>query len=80
VLEVLSATHNHEPSKDMSRHPFYCRFTRDETVHIEGMIKSIIPTQQILSSLRLRNQNIQVISKTVNNLKAKVQENICLDE
>ncbi|WRX12695.1 FAR1 DNA binding domain - like 6 [Theobroma cacao] len=37
VLHLRNASHNHEPSSNMSAHPFYGRLKREEIVDIEKL-------------------------------------------
>ncbi|KAL4561205.1 hypothetical protein LXL04_033368 [Taraxacum kok-saghyz] len=74
VLKVKNLTHNHEPSTDMSGHPSFRRLLPDDVQSVKNMTLSGIPPRQILSSLRQRNQNLPAVSRTIYNLKAKIQK------
>ncbi|KAL4588354.1 hypothetical protein LXL04_001238 [Taraxacum kok-saghyz] len=74
VLKAKNLTHNHEPSTDMSGHPSFRRLLPDDVQSVKNMTLSGIPPRQILSSLRQKNQNLPAISRTIYNLKAKIQK------
>ncbi|KAG5542566.1 hypothetical protein RHGRI_022185 [Rhododendron griersonianum] len=73
VLEVKNGSHNHEPSSDMAGHPSFRRFSKEEIMTIEELTRSGVPPRQILSSLRLRNKKLQAVSRTIYNMKNKLQ-------
>ncbi|KAL4572135.1 hypothetical protein LXL04_018904 [Taraxacum kok-saghyz] len=74
VLKVKNLTHNHEPSTDMSGHRSFRRLLPDDVQSVKNMTLSGIPPRQILSSLRQRNKNLPAVSRTIYNLKAKIQK------
>jgi len=74
VLEVKNSSHNHELSSDMSGHPSCHRFSKEEVLSTEEMMRSGIPPHQILPSLRQRNLKLQAVSRTINNMKAKLHK------
>lgn len=78
-VEIKNVSHNHEPSKDMSAHPSCRRFSEEEFLKIKEMTLAGVPARQILSALRQNNPNIQAISKTIYNAKAKVIKEIISD-
>ena len=77
MVDVKNLTHNHEPSRDMSGHPYSRRFSEEEIMKIKEMSKAGIPPRQILSSLRLSNPGLQAIFKNIYNEKNKIlKENL----
>ncbi|KAL3498455.1 hypothetical protein ACH5RR_041187 [Cinchona calisaya] len=73
-VEVKNLQHNHEPSSDMSGHPSCRHFSKKEIQHIREMSKAGILPRQILASLRQGNLNLQAISRTIYNAKAKIRK------
>lgn len=73
-LEIKSLLHNHEPSTDMSGHPYCRRFSNEEIMRIKEMCMAGIPPRQILSSLRQSNPHLRAISRNIYNKKAKILE------
>ncbi|XP_021820789.1 uncharacterized protein LOC110762455 [Prunus avium] len=73
-LEIKSLLHNHEPSTDMSGHPYCRRFSNEEIMRIKEMSMAGIPPRQILSSLRQSNPHLLAISRNIYNKKAKILE------
>ncbi|KAF7147655.1 hypothetical protein RHSIM_Rhsim03G0114700 [Rhododendron simsii] len=71
-VEIKNASHNHEPSKDMSGHPYCRRFSNEEILSIKRMTTAGIPPRQILTSLRQSNPNCKAIARTVYNAKANI--------
>ncbi|KAK1380081.1 hypothetical protein POM88_026825 [Heracleum sosnowskyi] len=74
VIEIKNLTHNHDGSNDMSSHPSHRRFSRDEFIRIREMTMSGIAPRQILTSLRQSNANIQSISRSIYNARAKIRK------
>lgn len=74
VIKAKNLTHNHDPSSDISGHPSFRRLLQDDVQSVKNMTLSGIPPRQILSSLRQRNQNLPAVSRTIYNLKAKIQK------
>ena len=73
-LDIKNLSHNHEPSTDMSGHPFCRRFSKDEVERIQVMTRAGIPPRQILTSLRQSNSSLEAISKTLYNVRAKIKK------
>ena len=74
VLELRNNSHNHDPSSDMSGHLSSRRLTTKEIIDILKMSMARIQPRQILSSLRPKNLNLQAVSRTIYNLKVKIQK------
>ncbi|GKA61621.1 PKS-NRPS hybrid synthetase [Tanacetum coccineum] len=75
VFKINDLTHNHEPSTDMSGHPSFRQLPEDDIETVKNMTLSGIPPRQIISSLRQKNPNLPVNSRTIYNLKAKLRKN-----
>ncbi|KAK9736070.1 hypothetical protein RND81_04G247900 [Saponaria officinalis] len=73
TLDLINISHNHDPSKDMVDHPSCRRLTKSETSEVERLSISGIQPRNILSSLRLKNPNIQAVSRTLYNVKTKIR-------
>ncbi|KAK9697191.1 hypothetical protein RND81_08G020300 [Saponaria officinalis] len=74
TLDLINISHNHDPSKDMVDHPSCRRLTKSETSEVERLSISGIQLRNILSSLRLKNPNIQAdSSRTLYNVKTKIR-------
>ncbi|KAK9673230.1 hypothetical protein RND81_12G154800 [Saponaria officinalis] len=73
TLDLINISHNHDASENMSGHPSCRRLTKSETSEVERLSISGIQPRNILSSLRLKNLNIQVVSKTLYNVKTKIR-------
>ncbi|KAK9275113.1 hypothetical protein L1049_022372 [Liquidambar formosana] len=58
----------------MQGHPSYRRFSKEEISRIKEMTMSGVAPCQILSSLRQSNPNLQAVSKSVYNMKAKIRK------
>jgi hypothetical protein len=71
---VVNASHNHDPSVDMSGHASCHRFSKEHVTRIKEMSSSGIPLCQILTSLRQHNPKLSAMSKTLYNLKAKIRK------
>ncbi|KAM0987652.1 hypothetical protein EV2_012136 [Malus domestica] len=71
-LEIKSLLHNHELSNDMCGHPSCRQFSQEEILRIKEMSKAGIPPRQILSLLRQGNPHLQVVSRNIYNLRAKI--------
>lgn len=66
--------HNYEASRNTSGQPCYLRFSSEEIQRIQEMTKEVIPLHQILTSLRQGNLNLQAISRTLYNVRAKIKK------
>ncbi|KAF7140583.1 hypothetical protein RHSIM_Rhsim06G0117200 [Rhododendron simsii] len=75
-VEIKDVSHNHEPSSDMSGHPFCRRFSKEEVLSIKQMTMAGIPPRQILTSLRQSNSNCKAIARTVYNAKAAIKKKV----
>ncbi|KAG5529294.1 hypothetical protein RHGRI_029855 [Rhododendron griersonianum] len=75
-VEIKNASHNHEPSSDMSGHPYCRRFSNEEVLSIKRMTMAGIPPREILTSLRLSNPNCKAIARTVYNAKATITKEV----
>ncbi|KAH7833238.1 hypothetical protein Vadar_004343 [Vaccinium darrowii] len=75
-VEIKNAFHNHEPSSDISGHPYCRRFSQEEILSIRQMTLAGIPPRQILSSLRLSNPKCNAIARTVYNAKATITKEV----
>ena len=64
-VEIISLSHNHEPSIDMSGHPYCRRFTQGEALQVKQMSRAGIKPRQILSSLRQTNPELLAVSRNV---------------
>ncbi|XP_074281819.1 protein FAR1-RELATED SEQUENCE 5-like [Silene latifolia] len=73
TLDLIDISHNHDPSKDMAGHPSCRRLTKSETSEVERLSIAGIQPRNILSSLRLKNPNIQAVSRTLYNVKTKIR-------
>ncbi|XP_074293185.1 protein FAR-RED IMPAIRED RESPONSE 1-like [Silene latifolia] len=74
VLELKNNTHNHDPSECMSGHPSSRCLTQEEIRDVEKMSMAGIEPRQILTSLREKNPNLQAVSRTIYNMKAKLEK------
>ncbi|CAN6718572.1 unnamed protein product [Malus baccata var. baccata] len=72
ILPHKFLLHNHELSNDMCGHPFCRQFLQEEILRIKEMRKAGIPPRQILFSLRQGNPHLQVVSRNIYNLRAKI--------
>ncbi|XP_074369610.1 uncharacterized protein LOC141711063 [Apium graveolens] len=72
-LDLKNLSHNHEASEDMSGHPYCRRFTSEKVQRIQEKTMTDIPPRQILTSLRQSNPNLQAISRTLYNVRAKIK-------
>lgn len=59
---------------DMSGHPSYRRFSREEFVRIREMTMAGIAPRQILTSLRQNNTKLQATSRSIYNVRAKIRK------
>ncbi|KAI8568648.1 hypothetical protein RHMOL_Rhmol02G0216800 [Rhododendron molle] len=75
-VEIKDVSYNHEPSSDMSGHPFCRRFSKEEVLSIKQMTMAGIPPRQILTSLRQSNSNCKAIARTVYNAKAAIKKKV----
>lgn len=66
--------HNHDPSTDMSGHPFYRRLKPDDVQRVKDMTLSGIPPRQIISSLRQQTPNLTATFRTIYNVKGKLKK------
>ncbi|XP_074265811.1 protein FAR1-RELATED SEQUENCE 5-like [Silene latifolia] len=57
----------------MSGHPSCRRLTKTEILEVETLSTSGVQPRNILSSLRLKNPNIQAVARTVYNAKIKIR-------
>ncbi|KAK9749122.1 hypothetical protein RND81_02G103800 [Saponaria officinalis] len=73
TLELNEISHNHDASKDMSSHPSCRRLTKTEILEVETLSTSGVQPRNILSSLRLKNPNIQAVARIVYNAKIKIR-------
>ncbi|XP_024156611.1 protein FAR1-RELATED SEQUENCE 5-like [Rosa chinensis] len=73
-VDIKDLSHNHEPSKDMSGHPYCRRFSREEILKIKEMSKAGVSPRQIMSSLRQSNPDLQAISKNIYNEKYRIMK------
>jgi hypothetical protein len=71
---VVNASHNHDPSVDMSGHPSCHRFSKEHITRMKEMSSFDIPPRQILTSLRQHNPKLPTVSRTLYNLKAKIRK------
>ncbi|XVF15314.1 hypothetical protein REPUB_Repub09cG0140800 [Reevesia pubescens] len=74
VLTIKNGTHNHEPLKDMSEHPYSRRFTEDEVRQIKLMTEAGIKPRQVLKALKQSNPELQSTPRHLYNLKAKIRQ------
>ncbi|KAJ4827198.1 hypothetical protein Tsubulata_016783, partial [Turnera subulata] len=70
-VEIKNLSHNHELSKDLSGHPYVRRFSQEEVEHIKEMSLAGCRPRQILTSLRVSDENLRAISTTLYNTKDK---------
>ncbi|KAK1377584.1 hypothetical protein POM88_024328 [Heracleum sosnowskyi] len=73
-IEIKNLTDNHDGSNDMSGHPSHRRFLRDRFIRICDMTMSGIAPRQIITSLRQSNANLQSISRSIYNARAKLRK------
>ena len=71
---VVNASHNHDPSVNMSGHPSCHCFSKEHVTRIKEMSSFGIPPRQILTSLRQHNPKLPAVSRTLYNLKAKIRK------
>ena len=67
----MNASHNYEPSMDISRHSSCRRFSKEEIMHVKEITRGSVVTHWILSSTRQNNPRILIVSKNIYNMKAK---------
>ncbi|KAK9676759.1 hypothetical protein RND81_11G098300 [Saponaria officinalis] len=71
TLDLINISHNHDASENMFGHPSCRRLTKSKTSEVERLSISGIQPRNILSPLRLKNPNIQAVSRTLYNVKTK---------
>lgn len=80
ALTIKCAEHNHEPSKEISDHPYCRRFTEEEVLMIREMTAAGKKPRQILKALRQKNPSLVSDSRNVYNVKAKIRREILSGE
>ncbi|KAL8126618.1 hypothetical protein AgCh_013752 [Apium graveolens] len=71
---MQNTLHNHEPSVDMSGHPSCHKLSSEQILVIERITRAAVQTRQILSALRQENINTKAVSRTIANMKCKLQK------
>lgn len=74
ILTIKNGTHNHEPLKDISEHPYARRFTEDEILQIKEMTEAGLKPHQVLKRLRQSNPELLSTPRQVYNVKAKLRQ------
>ncbi|XP_031743248.1 uncharacterized protein LOC101207178 isoform X4 [Cucumis sativus] len=74
MLTIKNGSHNHEPLKDRSEHPYSRRFTEDEVKQIKLMTEAGIKPRQVLKALKQHNPDLQSTPRHLYNLKAKIRQ------
>ena len=71
---MQNTLHNHEPSVDMSGHPSCRQLSSEQILVIERMTRAGVQTHQILLALRQENVNTKSVSRSISNMKCKLQK------
>ncbi|XP_004305076.1 PREDICTED: protein FAR-RED ELONGATED HYPOCOTYL 3-like [Fragaria vesca subsp. vesca] len=73
-VDIKNLAHNHEPSRDMSGHPYCRQFSKEEIMKIKEMSKAGVTPRQILSSLRQSNSDIHTTFRSIYNEKQRIMK------
>ncbi|KAL6531563.1 hypothetical protein OROMI_027926 [Orobanche minor] len=74
VLTIRNGEHNHEALKDMSEHPYSCRFTEEEIRRIKEMTEAGVKPREVLKALKEINPELLSTPRHLYNIKAKIRQ------
>ncbi|XP_052624759.1 uncharacterized protein LOC122196574 [Lactuca sativa] len=73
TLRVICDEHNHPPAQHMEGHPFARRLSVDETRLVANLTRKNVAPRDILSALKVQNENNVSTIKTIYNAQQKIR-------